>query len=184
MYLYSSTRSLLLLAILFLTPASAEVYRSIDEYGNVSFSNKAEKGAEPVKLRPLSVYDAPTVKPASNNNNDDSDNASGYESVEIVAPKAEETVRDNPGNVTATVSSKPTLDRNSGHRFQFFLDGKAIDKPQIAATKVFTNVDRGEHRVEVAIVAGKGHELVRSKAIRFFLHRQTIFNPARKGAAN
>lgn len=185
MYQYLPDKALFLLAIIFVAPVSAEVYRSVDEHGNVSFSSEATKGAEPVKLRPLSVYGAPAIKPSSHKNiSVSSAEAAGYESVEIISPKADETLRDNPGNITVTVGSQPALDRKQGHRFQFFLDGKPFDKPQAGSTKAFTNVDRGEHRVEVAIVDSKGREIARSQATRFFLHRQTIFNPARRSGTN
>jgi hypothetical protein len=184
MYQYPSFRTLFLLAVVCTTSASAEVYRSIDEHGNVTFTNQPTQGAEPVQLKPLSVYEAPTVKPASNKNIADSTKVPAYESVEIISPKADETLRDNTGNVTVTAGSKPALDSRLGHRFQFYLNGKPVDKPQAAVTKTFPNVDRGEHRVEVAIVDSKGRELARSQAVRFFLHRQTIFSPVRGGGAN
>ncbi len=169
------------LALVCTTSVSAEVYRIVDEHGNVTFTNQAISGAEPVQLKPLSVYSAPVVKSAAKISVADPDKAQVYESVEIISPRPEETVRDNPGNVAVTVSSKPSLDSRKGHKYQFFLDGKAVGKPQTAATKTLSNVDRGEHRLEVAVVDAKGRELARSKTVRFFLHRQTVFNPARRG---
>ena len=177
------TASILLLALACTRPVYAEVYRSIDEHGNVTFTNEATPGAERMQLKPLSVYGAPVPKAGTKNTVSATDTAEGYESVEIVSPQPDETVRNNPGTVTVTASSKPALDGQTGHRYLFILDGKPVDKPQTEPAKMLSNIDRGEHRVEVAVVDARGRELARSKATRFFLHRQTIFNPARSGGA-
>lgn len=174
--------SVIWLILVSTTSVSAEVYRIVDEHGNVTFTNEAISGAEPVKLKPLSVYSAPAVKSTAKINVADADKTrQAYESVEIISPRPDETVRDNPGNVAVTVSSKPSLESNKGHKYQFFLDGKPVGKPQTVATKMLSNVDRGEHLVEVAVFDARGKELARSRPTRFFLHRQTIFNPARSG---
>ncbi|WP_207891769.1 DUF4124 domain-containing protein [Thiogranum longum] len=178
------TVSVMLLVLACTTSVSAEVYRSVDQHGNVTFTNQATPGAEPVQLKPLSVYGAPVLKTDVKSTASEEDKTQGYESVEIISPLPDETVRDNPGNVAVTVSSKPPLDSREGHRYQFILDGQAVDKPQTATTKVLTGVDRGEHQIEVTVVDAKGRELARSSATRFFLHRQTIFNPARSGGAS
>lgn len=175
------TASFVWLVLVCTTTVSAEVYRIVDEHGNVTFTNEAISGAEPVQLKPLSVYSAPVVNSSAKISVADADKAQAYESVEIISPRPEETVRDNPGNVPVTVSSKPSLNSSKGHKYQFFLDGKPVGKPQTVATKTLSNVDRGEHLVEVAVVDARGKELARSQPTRFFLHRQTVFNPARSG---
>ncbi len=181
---YPATGALLFMAILYATPSAATIYRTVDAQGNVTFTNHAEKGAEPVKLKPLSVYSAPEFKTTNAQEAGKTPAVSRYQSVSILSPKADETVRDNPGNVTVTAGSEPALSRKQGHNFQFFLDGKPVGKPQPGATKILPGVDRGEHRVAVAVVSASGKLLKRSKAVRFFLHRQTIFNPARRGNQN
>jgi hypothetical protein len=170
----------LLLAIVLATPAVAEVYRSVDAQGNVTYTNEAAEGAERVELKPLSVYGAPDLKSTIDKNIDTSSDTSKYKSVSIISPKVDETIRDNPGNVTVTAGSDPVLNSKAGHQYQFFLDGKAFGEPQVAAAKVFPNVDRGEHKAGVAIVDVNGKQLARSESTRFFLKRQTIHNPARQ----
>lgn len=176
---YHTAGAMLLLTIVYATSVSAAVYRSVDEQGNVTYTNQAGNGAEPVKLKPLSVYEAPDLKSATDNDADKSSDAISYKSVAIISPQADETIRDNAGNITVTASSEPALFHQEGHKFQFFLDGKPLGKPQAIATKALSSVDRGEHQVAVAVVDANGKQLMRSKATRFFLHRQTIFNPAR-----
>ena len=175
---FNPAGAMLLLAIVYATPTSAEVYRSVDAQGNVTFTNQPAQGAEPVKLRPLSVYDAPELKSTNGDNADDVSDAALYKSVAILSPQADDTLRDNPGNVTVAAGSEPALERRAGHKFQFFLDGKPDGKPQDAAMKTLTDVDRGEHQVAVAIVDVNGKQLLQSEPVRFFLHRQTIHNPA------
>lgn len=170
---------MLLLATVCINSVSAEVYRSVDRNGNVTYTNKAVKGAEKIKLKPLSVYSAPEFKSA-NKGPEEPSGFPGYKSVVITAPAEDATLRDNPGNVTVTAGSEPALDLREGHKFQFFLDDKSVGEPQESSTKMLANLDRGEHQVGVAIVDVNGKSLKRSKKTRFFLHRQTLHSPARR----
>ncbi len=172
---------LVLAATLLALPATAAIYRSVDAEGNVTYTNQPDKNAEPVELKPLSVYDAPPPRRVTNSRQPDPQTTT-YRSVKILSPQPEQTVRSNPGDVTVQAGTEPELDQRAGHRYQFFLDGQPMGEPGTQNTMTFRNVDRGEHRVSVAVVDSRGKPIAKSDAVRFFLHRQTIFNPARRPA--
>jgi hypothetical protein len=160
------------------------IYQSVDSQGNVTFSDNPGVDAKPVKLPPLPTYSAPRYPSASADAGDAEQDQpqNPYKSLAIIEPEQEGTVRDNPGNVSVTTVSEPNL--RSSDRLQFYLDGEPAGAPVTTPQVVLSNVPRGEHQVEVAIVDNKGSELIRSSSITFFLHRQTIYSPARPAPAN
>ena len=159
--------------------ANGGIYQSVDSQGNVVFSDNPSADAEPVKLPQLPTYSAPSYKSVASDSSetDQEDQQNPYKSLTIVQPEQEGTVRDNPGNVLVTTVSDPRL--RSNDRLQFYLDGLPTGEPVKTPQAVLSNVPRGEHRVEVAIVDNSGSELIRSSSTTFYLHRQTINSPAR-----
>lgn len=156
------------------------IYQSVDSQGNVSFSDDPSANAKPVKLPPLPTYSAPSYNSAlsDSSESDQEEPHNPYKSLTIVQPEQEGTVRDNPGNVLVSTVSDPGL--RSNDRLQFFLDGEPTGAPVKTPQAILSNVPRGEHQVEVAIVDNSGTELIRSSSVTFFLHRQTIYSPARQ----
>lgn len=55
--------ALILLATASATPASAEVFKSVDSSGRVTYSNVPSKNADKVELEPLNTMSAPKRKP-------------------------------------------------------------------------------------------------------------------------
>jgi hypothetical protein len=158
--------------------ASAAIYKTIDEHGNVVFSDEPSSGAEPVDLPPLPTYTAPRFRSAPPGNTDTSGpGASGYSRLEIQQPGPDATVRDNTGAVAVTAAIEPKLNRAAGHRLQFFLDGQPIGNAGTSASTTFSDVDRGAHEVAVAVQDAGGKELKRSASVTFYLHRQSVNFP-------
>ncbi|HFD80051.1 MAG TPA: DUF4124 domain-containing protein [Gammaproteobacteria bacterium] len=151
--------------------ANAAIYRSVDKEGNISFSDSPSKNSRPVELPPLPTYEPPKYAPIESTPRTKA--ATGYKHLDLLSPAPSETVRDNTGLVAVKVKVDPALNKAAGHRFQYYLDGKAKGKPTDASSISFKNVDRGEHKVEVAVVDASGRQLIRSKAVTFYLHRQS-----------
>jgi hypothetical protein len=163
---------------------SAAVYKTVDEQGNVVYTDEPVGNGEPIKLPPLSTVPPPKymASPASGKPSEDAGGeAAGYEGLAIVAPIQDETLRDNTGNVVVRVSIKPDLNKPAGHRLQYFLDGQKHGELSAADQAIFPNVDRGAHTAEVAIVDAMGKELKRSASVRFHLHRQSTNFPRGPG---
>lgn len=166
-------RSILLLALaLAAAPLAAkdEVYRWVDAEGIVHYGSKPpSKDAKPVELPPLQTYKSghsPGLPPAASRI-PSSPPAAESLSLRITAPVQDETFRDPQGLVSVSVEVTPALP--PGAAFRFYLDGVVQNKqPWAAPGYTFTEVERGEHSVSVAVVAGDGTELRRSPAVRFY----------------
>jgi len=163
--------------------ASAAVYKTVDEHGNVVYTDDPAGNGEPVKLPPLSTVPPPParVPQVSPSAEDAGAQAAGYEQLTVVKPVSDETLRDNTGDVKVQVSIKPQLDKVAGDRVQYFLDGQPQGAPTTSEHTRFSNVPRGTHTVEAAVVDVSGNELKRSEGVRFYLHRQSVNFPRGPG---
>jgi hypothetical protein len=164
-----------LLILLFCTllgaGASAQVYRVVDENGNVTFTDRPPENAERVEVGPTNtapppatdLYPTPAPKPA-----DKADAESGYK-VAITAPANETIIPRGPGNFSVTASVTPALGR--GHKLQLLLDGQPRQDPQAGGSWALTNVFRGEHNLTVAVIDGDGKQLATSEPVTVFVFR-------------
>lgn len=161
--------------------AMAAVYKSVDAQGNVVYTDEPQGNAKPVDLPPLSTVPPPRslnqVPPEESADKGES----VYETISIITPANDDTIRDNTGNVAVSIAVEPALKRSAGHRFQYFLDGQTEGEPKASDRIVLQNLDRGAHTVEVAVVDSSGTELLRSPANRFYLHRQSVNFPRGPG---
>ncbi len=159
--------------------ASAAVYRTVDEQGNVVFSDQPAKGAEKVDLPPVPTYQAPRYKlPAAVPDSGGAAEPAYYTHFALLSPTPDETLRDNTGKVQVTLGLEPALNGAAGHRIQFYLDGRPVGGPGSSLQTVLTNIDRGEHEVSAAVIDRTGKEIVRTGPVRFFLHRHSVNFPS------
>ncbi|MGD9602068.1 MAG: hypothetical protein AB7O21_04240 [Gammaproteobacteria bacterium] len=100
-----------------------------------------------------------------------------YGSIEILSPQHEETLRDNGGDVTVRVRTRPRLRAGTGHHLRILLDGRlqgiASERTEIG----LRNLDRGSHQIVAVIVDADGQELVRSAPVTVYLHRRSLLHP-------
>lgn len=165
---------------------SAEIYRTVDEQGNVVFTDTPAVNSKPVELGPASTYSPPPQISTTQTRTPDTEESETtfYSALRIVRPAEEETIRDNTGNVSVSLEIEPALLVQAGHRVQFFLDGEAIGAPSSVLKTSFANVDRGEHQVEAAVIDVSGEPILRTSSVRFFLHRYSIINAPNRPAAS
>jgi len=93
--------------------------------------------------------------------------SSGYTSLKFIAPKADQAIRANDGDVSAMLSIKPPL--KNGHQIAFYLDGKQVGKGD-SRTKNFSNLPRGAHTASAKILDRKGRVL-KSSSVAFNVMR-------------
>jgi hypothetical protein len=167
-------RNLLILAVLLTSGgAAAEVYKSVDEHGNVEFSDQASPGAELIEVEELQTIEAPPppsilTPPAQ------SEPVSFYTRVAVVSPAHDEAVRQNDGNITVSVIVEPML--SPGDHIALFLDGQEI--AAAASTSIpLENIDRGTHQLQVEVRAANGTVRIRSESVTFHLLRHAIPRP-------
>jgi len=172
------------LAAALLSPAAvAQIYRTVDEDGNVVFTDvppRSEQGVETVELNSGNTFTPPdsnaddparptwTLSYEEDEIGVDDQGTAGYETISLLSPTNDETVRENAGNVTIAAQLVPDL--RPGHRLQLELDGIRV---QTAVTTSFQlhSLDRGTHEVRVHVVDQAGNTLMSSDPSVFHLLR-------------
>jgi hypothetical protein len=156
--------------------ARADVYRWVDDEGNVIFSDAPRAGAEKIELKPTTIIPGRPVDATVEEGAFDSvPEPRPYSKVTVVAPAADETLRDQQ-TVAVDVSTEPALQVDFGHKIQLFVDGAAFGAPTAAGHFSLPTVERGTHQLAAAVVDASGAELARSTTSVFHLHKTSIAN--------
>lgn len=146
------------LGLLFLAAPVAdggEIYRTVDEHGNVVFTDtpspRQREAAERVDVQPPNTFpsDEATVPSSGSRPLGDVYDDVHYRLV-ISAPRHEETVRSNSGDVDIVTIADPAL--RGQHRLVLVLDGQALDIEPDGATWHLFNLDRGTHELVLEVV--------------------------------
>ena len=180
------TISLLLICLAASSFAGTKIYRTVDENGTVTFTDKPPAGeqveAAPLDVKPANVY-APASRSrdaagrdlwivdgaeGSENSDDAGEQVFTYQSLEITSPSADEAVRSNNGNLSVTVAIRPHLD--GAHRLQLSLDG-ATAATSSGTSFALKNVSRGTHVASVSVVDDNGAVLITSGSVEFHVLR-------------
>ncbi|HDP88782.1 MAG TPA: DUF4124 domain-containing protein, partial [Thioalkalivibrio sp.] len=168
---YTAVMNRFLLALLLLTFTAtlhAEVYRWVDEEGNVQFSDKPPPGDQPREVIDLpsapvtQTYKPSPTPPASDEERQPTEAPVAYRWFTIASPADDEPVRENAGNVTVSVDITPAL--QPGHRLRLYLDGILLDNGGTRTTVNLTNVSRGTHQIRAEIVDTDGKVLRRTSS--------------------
>lgn len=178
---YAAIMRIPLLVMLFFMSlsVSAEVYRSVDEDGNVIFSDQPSPGAEEIKIDKIQTIDAPPVKPKPLDTGSEKSrdkNKEAYSKVAILTPTNDESISANDGNISVGVSVSPELQTKNGHQVVLFLDGNEVARSTSMKLDL-TNLDRGTHTLAVAVMDEKGNEIKRSDTISFTVQRHSVQHP-------
>jgi hypothetical protein len=156
-------------------PVAAKVYKLVLPDGSVQFTDQPQEGAEEVKLPPVQTFQPPPVPPAGDPRpGQRQDAAPLYESIAVVSPRPDETLRDNAGTVDITLSLEPSL--RADHTVEILLDGKAIGSGAGTSVSV-SNVDRGTHTVSAAVKDAEGNTVATAPVVTFHLKRAAVGGP-------
>ncbi len=153
--------------------AWAEIFKSVDENGNVVFSDLPPAGdaAEPVTVEPVNSYDTAQATPPSAPTTGAAAtiDADYYGIFRITDPATDTAIRDNAGNVAITFTLMPGL--RGDHRLQLLLDGTPAPATLDDSRFQLTNVDRGTHTAVGRIVDGNGDVVTETAPITFHMLR-------------
>ena len=169
----------LLVCLVTAGPAVAEtVYKHTQPDGTVVYSDRPTEGAEEIRLPEIQFYTAPQMDADAlsrgRSREGAEDTGQGYDSVRIASPADDETVRDNGGNVSISLSLEPSL--RPGHTIDIRMDGTSIGRGT-GTSVALTNVDRGSHTVQAVILDENGREIASTGTITFHLRRVTKLLP-------
>jgi len=164
---------------------SAEVYKVVDEDGNVTYTDKPPKdGSGPIKLAPISVIETPTYEQPAKAD------AEGEESKEmslkylrkhyadfaIVSPQQEESVWHPDAAMPVAWSTRYQL--QEGMQVTIYIDGKQQSKTSDQIIPV-PELDRGEHKVEAQLTDSRNRRIATAEPITFFVRRPGLYQRAR-----
>jgi hypothetical protein len=167
----------MVLLILLSASVQADVYKSVNEDGEIIFSDQPTPNAERIKLPELPTYKALPVPGFSSSPNTAAPVASPYNSVKIITPENDATIRDNQGIVRVEVALEPPLMIKQGHKIQFYLNGEPHGTPIGTTSISFSNLDRGSYTLSTSVVDASGTVLMTSEPVVFHLHRESTLNP-------
>lgn len=170
-------RKFIPLLILFLSlPAFArDVYKWTNEEGVVIYSDTYQEGAERVRV---SDKKSSAQRSGAATGGEQSDSAGGptsYESLEIVQPANDATIRSNEGNVAVSLSVSPAL--GPDHAVKIFVDGTGLEGTMKGTQFTLSNLSRGTHSLETRVVDAEGNVLISSNRVSFQLRQDAINKP-------
>ncbi|MEQ8231965.1 MAG: DUF4124 domain-containing protein [Gammaproteobacteria bacterium] len=168
---------LVLLVLACIDAAATEVYRWVDEDGNVIFSDVPRPGAEQIHVDDVSTVPAQPV-PAQRTRTEATASGDGpaYDTLRIAAPADEATIR-NQQQLGVEVRLDPALDAGAGHRIQFYYDGETYGEPVAATSTVVQPLERGTHKIGAAVVDASGKALLSAEPVTIYVHQTSILTP-------
>jgi hypothetical protein len=150
-----------------------EAYRWVDEDGVVHYSDRPREGAEAFQLPSPNVATLRVPKPSARSDDEQEkadEQDTGYASIEIVSPQAEETLWNIEGILNVSVALKPGL--RPGHQLRAYFDGEM--RPVSGTNFQVQEVWRGAHNIQVEVVDATGRVMIRSRPNRFYVQQNTV----------
>lgn len=180
------------LLLLLCVSAHAQVYKVVDQNGNVTYTDQAPiDGSEPMDLPDLSVVETEPVQPLPGAGEETSDDeaANGgmtpremrraYRDFRITSPAPEETFWGTGNAVVVNWSSSEALQPDMTVRL--LVDGEP--RRDVAQSgPVALTLDRGTHTVQAELRDGRGRRIVTTDAVTFYIKQQSrLINPGGGG---
>ena len=157
-------------------PVSAEVYRNVDAYGNVTYSDEPSEGAEAVEVKPVTTITLPkpeAVQETEKLREEVQREGAAYESLSFAYPDNNQAFYSGSGDVQFEVRSTPGL--QPGHKYEVTLHGQPVGQSTSGSITV-NNVFRGTHEARVHIVDENGVQVKTGSPITFTVHRPSALN--------
>ncbi|BFM18370.1 DUF4124 domain-containing protein [Maricurvus nonylphenolicus] len=185
-------RALTLSALLLLASSplllNAQIYQSIDEDGNVIYTDQPPKGQESqeVKLRPTNTTPplATPKQPEVTNPDDETtdqeeeDAAPEKYKISISSPTNEAQIPMGQRDVNVSVSLEPSL--HADHRVQIYMNGAKQGEAMSGTSKTLKEVYRGAHTIKAAVVDKKGKTISSSESVTIYVQRPSVLFPKPK----
>jgi hypothetical protein len=161
---------------------ATEVYRWVDDSGQVHYSDLPQEGAERVQLGDAQTFSAPPVRTRSSKAgaDDGADAATAaptrYRSLEFVKPGQEEVLWNIEGRLDVSMRLEPRL--QTGDRVSLFLDGQPVEGlPPDSLQARLNGVTRGVHVLRAEVRSKAGQVLIKSQPRSFAVQQTSVLNP-------
>lgn len=173
----------LLSCVLFLvsmTNSYAAIYQTVDENGNIIFTDKPDPGAVQKKLPQPAVITIKKNKEIKSEKKPveglgkikvEEKKAVPYKKFTILEPLHDKAIRNNIGTIALKLQIIPELQTKFGHHIKVEFDGKMSKSKWSSSSITFTNIDRGSHTFKAYIVDKAGKRIKSSQSVTFHLLR-------------
>ncbi len=152
-----------------------EIYRWVDDQGQVHYSDVPRDGAEQVELKPAQTFVGQRVNRTSSAPEPEDESVAPYSSLEITSPAQEETIWNTGGVITVAVNPVPGL--KPGHSLNISYDGNLVGGGGLRTTSTqLSGVYRGAHTLQATIVDAAGNTLITAPPVTFYYQRSTQEN--------
>ena len=168
---YADLMRIILLIISFClvsTVPAADVYRSVDERGNVIFSDTPVPGAERIRVEDIQTI-APGEMPKFEDTPAPKDVAT-YTKLAIVSPENNSAFQADDGKVTINAVVEPGLNSATGHYLVLYINGKEAASGTNSQF-MLNNMDSGVYTANIGILDQKGKQVMSSPVISFTVIR-------------
>lgn len=153
------------------------LYKWTDARGNTQYGDKppANSNAKPIDLPKITIidnyadqwkpldFDEPSPVKATAPEQPPQAKSNAYSKLVFLAPKSNQAIRANDGDVSAMISIKPPLKK--GHQLVFSINGKTKGKSS-SRTQNFSGLNRGNHTIGVKVIDAKG-KVLKSNSVGF-----------------
>ena len=161
--------SLLILCWVLSLPAmAADVYMTVDENGNPTFTDQAVEGSKKIEVKEVITIPALKNPPPPRKT---SQAQPRYAKLTITNPKQDETYFRSEGDLLIGVTSTPRL--RLGDLYVYRLDGEEIYAGR-ATTQSMPEMDRGTHTIQIAIANRDKEEVMVSELITFHMRQASV----------
>ena len=146
----------------------AEVYKWINDQGQVEYSDQYREGAETVQIAPLSTIQMPKLTDVPTTAEQPAEpEATLYKKLAITFPQPEASFHSGNGDVSVTVEVAPEL--LPSHSLRLSLDGESVT---VGRAKTFSlpNVERGTHQLSLDVVDSTS-VIQSASPVSFTIHR-------------
>ena len=160
--------------------SSAQIYKTVDEDGNIVFTDQPPGvDSRPMELSPLAAISDPVpIAPRPEAPATTQGQPTRYR-ISIVSPQRDQTLWGTAGNVPVQVSTRPNL--QTGHRVAIYLNGTLVDE-MVGGIKNIGGVDRGTHDLAAAVINESGDRVSNRPRVTFHVKQHSILLPtARPG---
>lgn len=167
-----------LLSLLASPTLGQAIYKSVDEDGNVSYSDRPPNGAQPESsetLPPVNTLPEQKPSPASRNRdrgNEEERAAIDYQ-LSLASPAPESSVPPGQRDLPIVLNASPAL--APGHAFAFYLDGELLAETR-SNQYVVEEIFRGAHQIRGMIIDENGNMLRETETITIYVHRPSKLN--------
>jgi len=143
--------------------SAAEIYKTIDENGNVVFSDQPSKEAEKIEVQAPVTFDSSVLTRQYENaskriGSEEKPPSFKYTRLEITSPANDTAIRDNAGNFEVSYVIEPPA--QPGHTVQLMMDGKVHSKVRQSGTIKFENADRGTHVLRLRVIQNSNKKVL------------------------